>query len=135
MRVAPAVTAQGEESEVVYATTLASYRDELNGGRFYRVPDANLRSKARLAWLAVYMLYVVLRERPDVVISTGAAPGYFAIRFAKWIGAKSIWIDSMANAEKLSKSGQEVGGFADLWLTQWPHLAEPNGPQYVGAVL
>ena len=70
-----------------------------------------------------------------MIITTGAAPGYFALRFGKLFGTRTIWIDSMANAEELSKSGQEVGKHADLWLTQWEHLARPGGPHYMGAVL
>jgi hypothetical protein len=51
------------------------------------------------------------------------------------IGAKTIWLDSMANVECLSLSGQKIKGHADLWLTQWDHLAAPGGPQYAGSVL
>ena len=83
---------------------------------------------AQIAWLLV-------REWPDVVISTGAAPGYFAIRFAKILGRRTIWIDSIANVEKLSMTGALVGPYADLWLTQWIHLARPQGPYFMGAVL
>ena len=72
---------------------------------------------------------------PDVVVSTGAAPGYAAIRFAGWIGAKTIWVDSIANVEELSLSGRMAGRIADLWLTQWEHLAGPQGPHFEGSVL
>jgi hypothetical protein len=51
------------------------------------------------------------------------------------MGSKTIWIDSIANVESMSMTGQKVGRFADMWLTQWPHLARPEGPFYVGAVL
>ena len=81
------------------------------------------------------MLRIVLKERPNIVISTGAAPRYFALRLGKIFKAKTIWIDSIANVEKLSLSGLKVGPYADLWLTQWPHLARENGPFYRGAVL
>jgi hypothetical protein len=73
--------------------------------------------------------------RPDVVISTGAAPGYFAILFGKKLGAKTIWLDSIANVDELSMSGRAVGKYADLWLTQWEHLATEGGPDFIGAVL
>ena len=43
--------------------------------------------------------------------------------------------DSLANAETLSLSGAKVGRFADMWLTQWPHLERPDGPRYLGSVL
>jgi hypothetical protein len=44
-------------------------------------------------------------------------------------------VDSIANAEQLSVSGQKVKPFADLWLTQWPHLEGKDGPYYRGAVI
>jgi UDP-N-acetylglucosamine:LPS N-acetylglucosamine transferase len=122
-------------SEIVYLTTLASYRQHVAPARFYTVCDGSQWNKVRLLRMAIKILYVILRERPDVVISTGAAPGYFAVRFGKYIGATTIWVDSIANAEKLSLSGARIGPYADLWLTQWPHLAKAEGPKFEGAVL
>jgi UDP-N-acetylglucosamine:LPS N-acetylglucosamine transferase len=103
--------------------------------KFISVTDANLSDKMRLVRQLFEVFLAVLRHRPGVIITTGAAPGYFALRVGKLFGARTIWIDSMANAETLSKSGQEVGKYADLWLTQWEHLARPQGPHYLGAVL
>lgn len=77
----------------------------------------------------------VLRFRPDVVVTTGAAPGFAALLFGKMIGAKTIWIDSIANSEEMSSSGKHAGRIADLWLTQWEHLVTPQGPQFMGSVL
>ena len=65
----------------------------------------------------------------------GSGAGYFALLLGKWFGARTIWIDSMANIEDLSMSGARVGRYADLWLTQWPHLAKSEGPHYAGGVL
>jgi UDP-N-acetylglucosamine:LPS N-acetylglucosamine transferase len=99
------------------------------------IVDANQNSKFKLLLLFMQMLWIMIRKRPDVVISSGAAPGYFALMLGKMFGAKTIWLDSIANAEELSMSGQRVGKFADLWLTQWPEVAYENGPQYGGRVL
>ena len=122
-------------SEIVYVTTLGSYRQHVAPSRFYVVCDGNRWNKIRLLRMALKILYVIVRERPNVVISTGAAPGYFALRIGKWFGATTIWVDSIANAEKLSLSGARIGPHADLWLTQWPHLARADGPRFEGAVL
>jgi hypothetical protein len=73
--------------------------------------------------------------RPDVVISTGAAPGFLALRLGRLLGARTIWVDSVANGEELSMSGKLAGRYADLWLTQWEHLAHEGGPQFRGNVL
>jgi UDP-N-acetylglucosamine:LPS N-acetylglucosamine transferase len=77
----------------------------------------------------------VLRARPDVIISTGAAPGILGIFFGRLIGAQTIWIDSIANAEELSLSGRIALRVAHKALTQWPHLAKAEGPEYHGSIL
>lgn len=102
---------------------------------FATVTEANRWQKMRLIKQLLQITWVLIRYRPDVVVSTGAAPGYFAIRLGGLLGARTIWIDSMANAEELSLSGQKIGKHVDLWLTQWEHLAKPEGPHYLGAVL
>ena len=99
------------------------------------VTDATRWNKFRLVQAALQLLWIIWKEKPDVVISTGAAPGYLGIRMGKLMGARTVWIDSIANVECLSMSGRLVGRYADLWLTQWPHLAKKGGPFHQGAVL
>jgi len=102
---------------------------------FFQIKDASMWSKGQLLMTSLRVLWLMLRHRPDVVVSTGAAPGFFALMFGKLVGARTIWIDSIANAGELSLSGQKAGRFADLWLTQWPDLAREGGPHYKGSVL
>ncbi|MDX7952584.1 hypothetical protein P7D22_15545 [Lichenihabitans sp. Uapishka_5] len=116
-------------------TALVSTMDQGVKGRFYRVLDANQREKWAMLKMMAQILLVVLRERPHVVISTGAAPGYMALRFGRLFGARTIWVDSFANVDQLSMAGRLAGPHADLWLTQWAHLAKPGGPEFIGAVL
>jgi UDP-N-acetylglucosamine:LPS N-acetylglucosamine transferase len=120
---------------VVFATVDKAYRCEAGSARFYTIRDVTRWNKLRWVQTFVKLAYVLLREKPDMVISTGALPGYFSLRLAKWFGVKTVWIDSIANVEELSLSGQMIGKHADLWLTQWPHLAKPGGPSYRGTVL
>ena len=124
-----------EGCELVFTTVDAAYRDDVEPARLHVVNDANKTTKWALALLAARMFGVVLRERPDIVVSTGAAPGLFGVIFGKFLRARTIWVDSLANVERMSLSGRLARRFADLWLTQWPHLATPNGPRYEGSVL
>lgn len=124
-----------EKHDVSFVTVNEAYACDIQGFKLFTVVDATAWNKLRLLRQAFQILLIVLKERPEIVISTGAAPGYFAIRFAKLIGAKTVWIDSIANVEQLSRSGAQVGPYADLWLTQWPHLATELGPACKGAVL
>ena len=121
--------------DVIYASTMHSLRGEVAGHAFYSVPDANRRRPIALLMLILQMVWIMLRQRPDFVISTGAAPGYVGLLFGKLFRAQTIWVDSIANVDKLSMSGRLAGKAADLWLTQWPHLAKNHGPHFVGAVI
>lgn len=130
-RLAPAF----EGMTIHYVTTAAGVAEEVAPAGLSVVPDANLDDKLALLRLAASMFFVVLWHRPDVILSTGAAPGFFALMFGKLLKAKTIWVDSLANADRVSVSGVKVRRFADLWLTQWPQLATPSGPYYRGAVV
>lgn len=131
MRLLPALAGY----EVVFVTVDDSYRALVPGHKFYAVGDANRWNKFLLAALAARVAWIVYKERPRFVISTGAAPGYFAILFGRLLGARTIWVDSLANVERISLSGRLARKHADLWLTQWAHLARDEGPQYAGAIL
>ncbi len=127
---------------VVWVTVQRSSRDEVGDAPFYVVSDATRWNRLGLVKLAWQLMWILVKERPDVVISTGAAPGYLALRLGRWFGARTIWLDSMANVERLSMAGTMAEPYADLWLTQWPALAGPDGasadgrrPEYAGAVL
>jgi UDP-N-acetylglucosamine:LPS N-acetylglucosamine transferase len=140
LRLAPA----WDGCEVHYATSTGDFRQrvaEIAAGRGQAAPgyhvftDANRWQKLRLVRQMLEVAGILLKVRPDVIITTGASAGYFAIRLGKLLGARTCWLDSIANAEELSLSGAKAGPHADLWLTQWPGLAKPGGPQFKGAVL
>ncbi|MCK5830863.1 MAG: glycosyltransferase [Methylococcales bacterium] len=118
-----------------YASTDSGYAQFVPNEIFYSLPDASMWNKFRLIWQAVSVLWLLIKTRPDVVITTGASVGFFALFFAKKLNIKTIWLDSLANAENMSLSGIKVRPYADLWLTQWEHLAKPKGPHFYGAVL
>jgi len=122
-------------SETVFVSVRPGYHTDVQGCRFYSVCDATRWTKVRLVLVFFQVLCIMCLERPDVVVSTGAAPGYFAIRIGKLLRARTIWLDSIANVERLSMSGALAARYADLWLTQWPHLETENGPRFIGAVL
>ena len=105
--------------DAAYVTTKEGYRDDLiadaahrgqSAPRFYRVVDANRWQKLRLLRQLFGIVIILLRERPDVIISTGAAAGFFALRLGKLMGARTIWVDSIANAETMSLSGKKAAG-------------------------
>jgi len=128
------ISAAFESDSVTYATTIAALA-ERTGKTATVVSDCN-RDRPIASLKCLWETFaLVWRTKPSVVISTGAAPGLFALFFGKLLGAKTIWIDSVANCEQLSMSGKVAGRLADLWLTQWKHLETAGGPRYIGSVL
>ncbi len=87
----------------------------------------------RTLWLS---LRLVVRERPDVVITTGSLPIAIVCLVAKAFGAKVVWIDSIAQLDELSMSGKLMLRYADVLLTQWPEVAARHAKaEYVGELL
>ncbi len=125
-----------EGFDVVYVSVAADYAADVPGHRFYAVSDVTRFSLSGALTLFPQLVKIMLTERPDVVITTGSAPGMAALAVAKLCTrAKTIWIDSIANCERLSSSGKQARRFADVWLTQWPELTTEAGPKFWGAVL
>lgn len=123
-----------EQHTTTWLTTNKEYSKEVNGDCFV-VKDANLWNKPGLALMFLQVAWILIKVRPKVIITTGAAPGFAAIVLGRLLGAKTIWLDSIANAETLSTSGKKIRRWADVWLTQWEHLAKPDGPYYWGSVV
>jgi hypothetical protein len=125
-----------EDREVVFASTYPDYGLDVPDHKFYVFCDFSRFSKRNIFLVLFQIVRLLAIVRPSAVITTGSAPAFIAIAIAKiFLGSRTIWIDSVANSNRLSSSGAAARYFADAWLTQWPHLAHARGPQYWGAVL
>jgi UDP-N-acetylglucosamine:LPS N-acetylglucosamine transferase len=122
--------------DVHYVTTDARFAERDGLRRSHVIADGNRSRPLRIARTMIDAMRVVRKVRPDVVITTGALPGLACIIAGHAIGARTIWIDSLANAERLSMSGRLARRFATLRLTQWEHLADPaQHLDYFGSLL
>ncbi|MFD2147781.1 hypothetical protein [Mucilaginibacter antarcticus] len=120
---------------VSFISNNQSLKETVLGYSFHTVPDANKDSKFKLLGCIMKVSAYILFLRPQVIITTGAAPGLLGILIGKILGIKTIWIDSIANAEKLSLSGSIALWLADRVYTQWEHLAVQPKLVYSGNVL
>ena len=124
-----------EGADLHYATVDPTARSMVAPAPVHLYPDANQDTKLRLILSALALALIVVRVRPHVVVSTGAAGGYLAICLARLIGARTVFIDSVANTRQLSVSARLAQRVADLVLSQWPAVAKSSGAQFRGAVL
>lgn len=121
--------------DVFYANTIDGLA-EASGVRAHSIlRDCNRNQPLAILAAMLEAIALVRAIRPDFVISTGAAPGLLVLLAGKLLGTRTIWIDSVANADHPSLSGRLATHFADLHLTQWQHLADNGRPAYWGSVL
>jgi UDP-N-acetylglucosamine:LPS N-acetylglucosamine transferase len=112
-----------EGHELMYMSTLESYASTFKGYQYFTVPDFSQWNAYKIPFVAWKMYQLFAKIKPDVVVTTGAAPGVLALFIGRLIGAKTIWVESLCHAEKVSISGKICKLFADRVYTQWEHLA------------
>lgn len=124
------------DSDTLYVTTVAGHLAPSGGRPVARIADGSRNEPWHLAVAGLQLGWLMLRFRPHAVITTGAAPGYIALRLGKMLGCRTVWLDSIANAEEISMSGRLARPYADLWLTQWEELSRTTpGLKHWGRVL
>lgn len=122
--------------DTIYATTNVELARREGIADAITVPDSNRDVPFRAAWSFLQCCRMVFRLRPSVIITTGALPGLFCIVAGWMLGARTIWIDSIANSDRPSMSGAWALRFATVWLTQWRHLSGVKGGlRYEGSLL
>jgi beta-1,4-N-acetylglucosaminyltransferase len=86
----------------------------------YSPTNRHLLNLIRNTLLAVA---VILKERPDMVISTGAGVAVPFLILGKLLGAQALFIESITRTTSLSLSARLVLPFAQVYV-QWPQLQE-----------
>ena len=80
---------------------------------------------------------ILIKERPDTVVSTGSEIAIPAFIISKFLRINTIFIESWCRVKTKSGTGKIVYPFSDLFLVQWPELLEKYGKKakYKGAVI
>lgn len=123
-----------EGQEIFFVSTKHGFGEMVRSHPFFLVPDSNRWDKTSLVKSLWHVHKLIRSIKPDLIVTTGAAPGLMAILSGRALGIKTIWIDSIANVEELSMSGRLAKKVAHKLYTQWPDLAESN-VHYNGSVI
>ena len=93
-------------------------------------PCRLLGAFGRAAW-------ILWREHPDVVLSTGSEIAIPFLWLGHLLGVTTVYIESCCRVTGPSRTGPLVYPITDLFLVQWPSLLERYGPKarYVGGLL
>ena len=72
----------------------------------------------------IQSLRILLRVRPDAILSTGPAIAVPVSVFGKLLGTRVIFVETGSRVTALSLTGRIMYRWADLFFVQWPQLAE-----------
>jgi UDP-N-acetylglucosamine:LPS N-acetylglucosamine transferase len=121
--------------DVIFISTNGDFIDTEQCPNFRIISDSNRNNPLLALKCASQCLALVRSERPDAIVSTGALPGLILLLAGRLLGVRTMWLESLANAEQPSLCGKVARYFVDHWLTQWEHLARPGHREYEGALL
>lgn len=110
--------------------------DEIKGEKIYFVENPG-RNIIKLLKNILQTFFVLKKEKPDIIISTGAGSAVPSIIIGKLLfNTKIIFIESFARINTKSLSGIISYPFADLFLVQWRNMLKLYGKKalYRGAV-
>ena len=121
--------------DISYVSSNPKWAD-LVKGKFYAICEFSRWDAWKMFFCVPYVLMILLKEKPSVVLSTGAAPGLLVLLLAKYVfRKKTIWVDSIANVAKMSACGRYAVKLGiDHVYSQWEHLAVGK-VKYAGNVL
>ena len=100
----------------------------LESAYFIKFEEGGLKAKIMLIKTLIKAVKILLKEKPDVIISTGG--GEIAVPFCyigKVLGAKVIFIETLTRLTTPSGGGKLVYHIADLFLVQWESLLNRYG--------
>lgn len=68
--------------------------------------------------------YILLKEKPNSIISTGALATYPTCLLGKLMGKQIIYIESFARVNSASLTGKLMYRISDLFIVQWEEMLE-----------
>lgn len=96
---------------------------------------AHAERDARVLWNLVEFARIFAKERPTVMLSTGAGPAVPAALVAKAMGIRVVYVETVAATEKPTLTGRLMQPLADAFFVQWPSLlAKLKGSRHCGSI-
>ena len=103
------------------------YSTDVKGVKTYYLRQVNRKEKLfMLAMLAnsFKSLRIFIKERPDIIISTGVLATIPMCLLAKLFRKKLVFIESFAKVTSPTETGKLMYKFADRFYVQWPQMKE-----------
>ena len=92
--------------------------------KYYWLPYQAPRDYIALIKNLPKVFYLVYKEKPKIIISTGASLGVGFALAAKLFNVPYIYVESISRSQQLSLTGKIVYFLCDRFYVQWPQLCE-----------
>jgi beta-1,4-N-acetylglucosaminyltransferase len=116
--------------DVFFITSAKHMEIFLHGYKIYYMQDP-IRRPLIFLLNSIKAFHILLKERPKVVITTGAGIVIPICFIAKLFGARIIFIETMSRIESPSMTGRIVYPIADVFIVQWKRLLKFYGSKAV----
>ena len=104
------------------------------GERAYRISHAE--RDAKVAWNLFECAAIFAREKPDLMLSTGAGPAVPAAVVARAAGIPVIYVEPSSAVTELTMTGRLMRRLANRFYVQWQSLlASAPWASYDGGLL
>lgn len=116
-----------DKYESFIITEKTNYLVSYNEQKFYYLKQVNRHEFKFLYYMicnTLKTLKIFLKEKPDVVISTGALATIPMCIVAKLFKKKIVFIESFAKINSPTLTGKLVYKFADKFFVQWESMKE-----------
>ena len=112
-----------EKHERVWATfDKEDARSLLQGEKMYPVYYPSNRSLKALAINTHRATKILRKEKPDLIISSGAAPAIPFFWIGKLMGAKTVYIEVFDRIDASTIAGKACYPVADRFIVQWKEM-------------
>lgn len=114
-----------DKYESFVVTEKTRYSSSIKGRKTYLLRQVNRKEALFIYNITVNFfksLWIFLKERPDIVISTGALAVVPMCIIAKIFRKKIIFIESFAKVTSPTMTGKFIYKFADQFYIQWEEL-------------
>ena len=127
-----------EKYDSFILTEKTPYSAAVGNEKMYFVHQVNRKEILFMLKMAANVfksLYIFLKEKPDIVITTGVMAMIPICILVKMSGKKIIYIESFAKVTSPTKTGQFLYKYADQFYVQWePMLKYYPNAIYLGGI-
>ena len=116
-----------DEYDSFVVTEETEYKASITGEKMYYLHQINRKERTLLIWMVVntfISLWLVLKEKPDIINTTGALAMIPLCMLVKLVGGKLIFIESFAKVSSPTKTGKFLYKYADQFYVQWEPMKQ-----------